>query len=561
MAAEQEYDRSENCRFTTFIAYENTSTPLLNNWHRNVIFRNDRVVQRPVNAIDMAVRVNESPTTGGPDGVGEPVNGLLAIVPPGRRTWPVPPGTPVNHPLPQPFWNKLEADCTRGGNVTNGLATRCDFITIPHNTNLGGGVTLGDGVTLFPPMFLDPYNRTDAKRHAQMEPLVEIYQDKGSSECRWDPRFGRGTETRDEFCAFELLDSASLGSASGVGGGGGSSIPAPEAFGERSYVRNVLKDGLQFAAGARGTRFAGVNPFKLGIVAASDSHTGVMGWHPENENWPGHLGIDDSYPMARVPTIQNSTGGHTVVWAEENSRDSIFHALKNKETYGTSGTRPIVRFFGGWDFDSDACATDFVATGYRDGVPMGGDLPRRPAQATAPTFIAAAWRDDFVETNLQQIHIIKGWVSADGEKHEQVYPVAGRAADPLHARRDVDPGTCAAYPNLGAPRLCTVWRDRDFDPSEHAFYYLRVVEEPVCRYSTRWCRARIGVDPLNPAQCAAHLKAFASGTIEERLRAAQGAECCLNDQGDETTHIVQPVVQERAWTSPIWYEPTGVGRQ
>ncbi len=155
-AAEEAYDRSSECKFTSFVAYENTSTPLLNNWHRNVIFRNDRVVRKPVTAIDMAVRVNENPTTGGPDGVGEPVNTVGTTVPlDSARTWPVPPGTPVDHPLPQPFWNKLERECTFGENVTAGLASHCEFITIPHNSNLGGGVLIQreDGpATLFPPV-------------------------------------------------------------------------------------------------------------------------------------------------------------------------------------------------------------------------------------------------------------------------------------------------------------------------------------------------------------------------------------------------------------------------
>ncbi len=549
-AAEEEYDRTSACKFTTFIAYENTSTPLLNNWHRNVIFRNDRVVKQPVTAIDMAVQVNENPVV-------TPVNTLAAKVPENDpRVWPVPGGITVNHPLPQPFWNKLEGDCTFGKNITDGRAKHCDFITIPHNSNLGGG-----GAE-FPPMFLDPYNTDDAKRHAQMEPLVEIYQDKGSSECRYDPRFLAGTDTVDEFCAFEILDGKTLGSASGVGSGGSGGASAPDTFGERAYVRNVWKDGIQYAA--KGT-FAGVNPFKMGVVSAADSHTGVMGWHPENEQWPGHLGIDDAFPVAQASNIQNSSGGHSVVWAEENSRDAIFAALKRKETYGTSGTRPIVRFFGGWNFPADACTGDFVELGYRDGVPMGGDLKPRPDPAaarggrrkadspTAPTFIAAAWRDDFVKTNLQQIQIIKGWVGKDNQPQERVYTVAGSPGHPLNPEAELDAATCKPKAGAGQVGLCTVWQDPDFDPNQHAFYYVRVLEEPVCRYSTLWCRTWIGVDPLNNSACKAGLQALQSSSkTEDKSKAAQGAMCC-SDQ--TTTPFVQPVIQERAWTSPIWYEP------
>lgn len=536
-AAEEAYDRSSECSFTSFVAYENASTPLLNNWHRNVIFRNDRVVKKPVNALDMAVVVNKDPTK-------IPVNTLLAVVPDEPRVWPVPPGTKVNHPLPQPFWNKLEEDCTKGKNVTSGKARRCDFITIPHNSNLGGGGKA------FPPMFLDPYNVADAKRHQQMEPLVEIYQDKGASECRYDPRFLAGTDTIDEYCAFEILDSKSLGSASGVGSGSSGGPQAPGTWGPRAYVRNVWKDGIQYAAKKT---YDGINPFKMGVVSASDSHTGVMGWHPETDQWPGHLGIDDAYPTAEASTIQNGTGGPSVVWAEENTRDSIFEALRRKETYGTSGPRMKVRFFGGWGYPADACGKDFVDVGYKGGVPMGGDLPGRTARdGGGPTFITAAIWDDQIRTKLQQIQIVKGWVDAKGKTHERVYTVAGDEGSPLNPEAAIDSATCKARPDLGRERLCAVWKDPQFDPQQHAFYYVRVLEEPVCRYSTLWCRKWIGVDPLDTDTCNSQLAALQNGNAAQKAKASQGAMCCSNQTTDT---FLQPVIQERAWTSPIWYEP------
>ncbi|HEV8242109.1 MAG TPA: DUF3604 domain-containing protein [Thermoanaerobaculia bacterium] len=547
-AAEEAYDRSEQCKFTSFVAYENTSTPLLNNWHRNVIFRNDRVVTKPVNALDMAVRVNTDPTK-------EPIDSVASIVigkDDAKRVWPVPEGTRVTYPLPQPFWNKLEEDCTNGRNVTPGKAKRCDFITIPHNSNLGGG---GD---IVPPMFLNPFNTADAKRHLQMEPLVEIYQDKGGSECRYDPRFLAGTNTIDEYCAFEILDSKSLSSASGVGSSSSSGPEPPDSWGDRSYVRNIWKDGIQYAA--RGD-FDGVNPFKMGVVAASDSHTGVMGWHPENEQWPGHLGIDDAYPMAESSTIQNGTGGPSVVWAEENTRDSIFEAWKRKETYGTSGPHIKVRLFGGWNYPLDACGKDFVDIGYQGGVPMGGDLPRRVGKEGSPTFITWATWDDQIKTKLQQIQIVKGWVDAQNNEHERVYTVAGDPGSPLNPQADLDATTCKPKPDLGQKSLCSVWRDPLFDPKQHAFYYVRVLEEPVCRYSTLWCRKWIGVDPLNTSQCNTDLAALRNGSKTDKLKADQGAMCCSNQT---TSTFVQPVIQERAWTSPIWYEPaarTAVARK
>jgi hypothetical protein len=541
MAAEEEYDRSRNCTFTTFIGYENTSTPAGTNWHRNVIFRNDRVVKRPINALDMGVRTNDSPTTGGPDGVGVPPTWIGDVVPPDPDVFPVPPGTFVTHPLPQRFWNRLERDCAQGANVTDGAARRCDFITIPHNSNLGGGVAV------VPPLFLDPFNKEDARRHARFEPLVEIYQDKGSSECRWDPRFKSGVETRDEFCSFEILDTTSLSSASGVGGGGGGGAVPPGDFNDRAFVRNVWKEGLRQAQ----EQWEGINPFKMGVVASSDSHTGVMGWHPENQDWPGHLGIDDAWPMERPSTIQNSSGGHSVVWAEENSRDAIFEALKRKETYGTSGTRPIVRFFGGWNFAKNVCGTNFVPTGYAEGVPMGGDLPPRPNRSASPRFIVAAWKDDFIGTNLEQIQIVKGWVTAKGETKEKVYRVAGEAGNP-DPTNGVDQRTCQTKPG-GAERLCQMWSDPDFNANERAFYYARVLEKPVCRYSTLWCRERIGVDPLKINQCRKDLDRMASSSDPLlQANADRGASCCSNET---TFPFVQPVIQERAWTSPIWYSP------
>jgi len=558
MAAEQAYDRSSDCSFTSFVAYENTSTPLSTNWHRNVFFRNDRVVRRPINSIDMAVEDNPSPTQDGPNGVGVPPSYVAGVVPTDAADYengfyyPVPPGQRVTYPLPERFWNKLEWACEEGNDTTDGIDDHCEFLSIPHNTNLGGGIGL------VPPLYFDPFNAEDARRKARFEPLVEIYQDKGSSECRWDPRFSSGVDTTDEYCSFELLDSTSLTSASGVGGtgGSGSAVP-PEAFNSRAFVRNIWKEGMQLAD----QQFGGVNPFKMGVVAASDSHTGVMGWHPETADWPGHLGIDDALPMSRPSTIQNGSGGHSVVWAEENSRDAIFAAMQRKETYGTSGTRIVARFFGGWDFDRNACRAGYrtmVREGYEEGVPMGGDLPPRPARARgrggvqAPVFIAAAAWDEFIGTRLQQIQIIKGWIDAAGDAHEAVYRVAGRAGDPLDPETGVFADTCKTKPG-GRERLCAVWRDPDFDPDERAFYYARVLEQPVCRYSTHWCRERIGVDPLDLDKCQADLRALSeSADPLKRLRAAEGGACC----SDQTTApIVQPVIQERAWTSPIWYEP------
>jgi hypothetical protein len=407
-------------------------------------------------------------------------------------------------------------------------------------------------------MFYDPPTREFAEERQFFEPLVEIYQDKGSSECRWDPRFKEGVETTDEQCKFELLDSPSILSASGVtASGGGAGSPPPSEFNERMYVRNVLKDGLVFE------QRLGVNPFKLGIIAATDSHNGNPSFNVEDERFGGHLGLEDAIPVRSPSTIQNGSGGVAVAWAEENSRDAIFEALARKETYGTSGTRPIVRFFGGWNFNENDCKTNFVAKGYQQGVPMGGDLPaaspyllsqqkmpmggdlpeapvdlfrRKPGKG--PNFIAAAWMDDYIGTPLQQIQIIKGWVE-NGETKEQVFTVAGNPNN--HATVDKQ---CNRIGD-GFGSLCAVWNDPTFDPTQPALYYVRVLENPVCRYSTLWCQKKFGVNPLAP-DCKNQLAKLPA------LLQTDAAMCCSNET---TTPLVQPVIQERAWTSPIWYEP------
>ena len=244
--------------------------------------------------------------------------------------------------------------------------------------------------------------------------------------------------------------------------------------------------------------------------------------------------------MRSPSTIQNGSGGVAVAWAEENSRDAIFEALKRKETYGTSGTRPIVRFFGGWSFNANDLSGNFVAKGYQQGVPMGGDLPPAPSNRARPTFIVAAWMDDYIKTPLQQIQIIKGWVE-NGQTQEQVFTVAG---DPKsHATVDEQ---CNRVGD-GFQFLRTVWTDPTFDPTQRAFYYARVLENPVCRYSTHWCQKKFGVNPLLPDhKCQDQL-----ASLPEQLQ-ADAAMCCSNET---TTPLVQPVIQERAWTSPIWYTP------
>jgi hypothetical protein len=229
-------------------------------------------------------------------------------------------------------------------------------------------------------------------------------------------------------------------------------------------------------------------------------------------------------------------GGLAVLWAEENSRDALFAAMRRRETYGTSGPRIVVRFFGGWELPDDLCRRhDFAEVGYARGVPMGSDLPPRPAGAAAqgpdaaPRFALSALRDPGTEADpgapLQRLQIVKLWLEA-GELRERVHEVAG---DP-GSGAGVDLGSCRRS-GTGHDALCTVWRDPDWEARERALYYARVVENPSCRWSWYVCRAH-GVD------CAA------PDSVPPALEA-----CCADD--------FARTIQERAWTSPIWYVPGG----
>ena len=249
----------------------------------------------------------------------------------------------------------------------------------------------------------------------------------------------------------------------------------------------------------------------------------------------------------------SNAGGHAVVWAEENSRDAIFDAIRRKETYATSGTRPIVRFFGG-QLDKGLCESPDMATdAYAQGVPMGGDIHAAvdaSGNALQPRFLVSAQKDVGTEASpgydLQRIQIIKGWVDADGTTHEKVYDVAG---DP-HNGATVDTESCAPV-GEGFSQLCSVWEDPQFDQAQNAFYYARILENPSCRWSTLQCQAA-GVNPFasNCAEQAAVATEFAVAEL-----GASGdvySKCCIDPA---TQPFYSPLIQERAWTSPIWYHP------
>jgi hypothetical protein len=464
-AAEAAYDRGPSCSFTTFVGYEWTAAPGSNNLHRNVIFRNAVAPELPT--------------------------------------------TYVEEPTPEGLWRALRRDCLDAAavlsgakGVPSGASPGCDALVIPHNSNLSGGL-----------MFRLPDDLTaeSARVRAAMEPLVEVMQHKGDSECLPD------AGSADELCGFEKLPYANFQ---------GKFVPwLAEPPPVASFVRDALKRGLLEQARI------GANPFQFGIVASTDTHLATAGLVEERADYPGHGGAGTpaahELPPGLPDAVEFNPGGLAVLWAEENSRDALFDAMRRREAYGTSGPRLVARFFGGWDYPPDLCGrSDFAATGYARGVPMGGVLSPRRGEG-GPRFAVWALRDPGTErspgTPLQRIQIVKGWVQ-DGAAREQVLDVAGDAGNGA----GVDPNTCEPH-GAGADELCAVWSDPDFDAAVPAFYYARVVENPTCRWSARACLA-------------AHVDCSDPGTARE------GFEACCDA-------AVPKTVQERAWTSPIFYVP------
>jgi hypothetical protein len=459
-AAEEFYDRTAACGFTTFVGYEWSGNPVGSNLHRNVMFRNANVPALPVSYVEK--------------------------------------------PTPEGLWNELQRVCLDG-------VPGCDVLAIPHNSNVSNG-------RMFLPENFDgtPLDAAAAAFRSTMEPVVEITQHKGDSECR------PGILSNDEQCGYEKWSGAALGG------------PPARVFPPINFVRNALKEGLAQEAKL------GVNPFRLGFIGSTDTHSGVPGATREDD-YVGHLGLRDATRELMVQPlegfgviggIESNPGGLAVAWAEENSRDAIFAAFRRREVYGTSGTRPTLRFFGGGLRGVRCKGDDLVERGYATGTPMGGELGAVRG-GRSPRFAVLAFQDagepGVPGTPLQRVQIVKGWIDKAGERHEQVFDVAGDA----NSGAGVDPRTCATS-GTGASSLCAVWTDREFDPRERAFYYARVLENPVCRWSTRLCNAN-GVDCANPATIPA------------------GMEACCDARYPKT-------IQERAWASPIWYRPEAIAR-
>ena len=478
---------NEPHKFTTFNAYEWTSLGNIprggtggTGIHRNIIFRNENVPKIPFTATDSAD--------------------------------------------PEKLWDWLNEKCTE--------EKGCEAIVIPHNTNLSKG-------RAFAPYKFDGETAIDgeyASKQQRLERLVEVIQTKGESECR--PYLGN----TDELCGFEKLDRRpvvrqnttplvmegaivqDVSSAAAC-----TDLDEPDCCAdEHSYIRGGLKEGIKQEAKL------GVNPFKYGFVGATDSHSGFPA-SGEEYNFMGSHAITDATPELRLGQIENpigdyaenilnNPGGVTGIWAEENTRDSLFDAMKRRETFATSGPRIQLRLFAGYEFPDDLNERDdAVLVAYSKGVPMGGDLDAPPTADAAPKLFVWAMRDP-KSARLHGIQIIKGWLDENDEPQEKVYAAvcAGGTqpqANGFCSRSNVIPNlnTCA-YPDdlsLGGQELSAVWEDPDFDPSEHAFYYARAIENPTCRWST--------YDAI--------------------------------EIGAELPDGVPPLIRERAWSSPIWYNP------
>lgn len=444
-AAETAYDRTASCRFTSFVAYEWTGTTAGSTLHRNVIFRNANVPDLPVTYIDQQ--------------------------------------TPLG------LWTALQARCTRGG-------MGCQVLAIPHNSNLSNGRAF----TLeYPTGASTDEQRRIASLRAELEPLVEMVQHKGASECN------RAFSTNDEACGFENVNpTAPLCNGDGSGTG-------MNCTGRGDYVRNALGTGMREEARL------GVNPLRYGFIASTDTHNSTPG-NTSETTFPGHVGTQDDEPSEILgPSLAVfSPGGLVGVWAVENSRDAIFEALLRRETFATSGTRVRVRMFGGWNYPANLCNDpNVVARGYAEGVPQGSLLPMRPSvMGAAPRFALMATAD---MTPLQRVEVVKVWIDASGQPRERVVTVAGSAANGA----SVDTNTCATTPGMGQMSYCAVWTDDQYNPAERAAYYARVLENPTCRWSTLHCN---------------------------RLPAAQRPAACMDGS-------IPRSIQERAWSSPVYYIP------
>ena len=404
------------------------------------------------------------------------------------------PFSALNSEDPEHLWKFLDSyEEKTGGSV----------LAIAHNGNLSNGRMFG------PVGFTGrPLTRQYVETRRRWEPLYEVTQIKGDGETH------PFLSPNDEFADYETWDAGNLNL---------SEDKKPEML-QYEYARQALKIGLQLE------QEYGTNPFKFGMVGSTDSHTSLA--TAAEENFFGkHTGKEPSAhrwmsPIAEfngkvVMGWEQAASGYAAVWATENTREALFDAMQRKEVYATTGSRIIVRFFGGWDFtEEDTLTRTPAAAGYAKGVPMGGDLPEAP-RGKSPTFLVAARRDPY-GGNLDRVQVVKGWMDVAGELHEKVYDVVwsdSRQPGPdgklPPVGETVDVANAVWLNSTGASELIDVWEDPDFNRQLRAFYYARVIEVP----TPRW-----------------------TAYDAKRFRV-------------KMTRDVPMTTQERAYTSPIWYTP------
>jgi hypothetical protein len=447
-------DYNEPGKFSAFIGFEYTPMPQGNNLHRVVMFRDGG---------DKASTVIPFPSFANPD--------------------------------PEQLWAWMaEYEASTGGQI----------LAMPHNSNVSNGL-------MFAMTRLDgsPIDRAYAETRAKYEPIVEVTQIKGDSESH------PFLSPNDEFASY------------GIAGWDTCNLSCTENMSEisyaGSYAREALKRGLQIE------RETGVNPYAFGLIGSTDSHTSLA-TADENNFYGKHTGNEINVPDRAI--LEQNLGtrkerfgwhylasGYAAAWAPENTREAIFDAFKRREVYATTGPRISVRFFGGFDFNQDDMTGDLVQAGYTKGSPMGGELNGEGGKA--PSFLVSAIMDP-ESANLDRVQIVKGWIDLRGETHEKIFNVAWSDSE---SRVQGDDGSLTAVGNtvnlvdaswqnnIGAPQLQTLWQDPEFDASQNAFYYARVLEIP----TPTW--------PL--------FDSVKTGT--------------------KLTADVITVQQERAYTSPIWY--------
>lgn len=439
--------------FTAFQGYE-YSPPLPQNGkiHRNVIFKNSHTPDRSVSAFDAETVLD--------------------------------------------LWRSLEKECTG----------ECEFLTIPHNMNKTWGIAYS-GRTIDG----EPYSKKDWALRGRNEPLAEIFQAKGSSEC------GYGVGASDEECNFELVVPICQGEQT------------PGCSGRTSFAREGLKIGLELQ------QDYGFNPLQFGFIGSTDTHNSNPG-DTEEYDWRGTTALHESPAKRRLhlpsantmfdkreagaKNMRRNPGGLAAVWARENTRDALFEAMISRETYATSGNRIMLRFFAGWNYP-DALLKDpgFVAGAYKGGVAMGSVLDATDQAGRSPEFLVMAQKDSMAN-NLQRVQMVKAWME-DGKSRERVIDIAcsdGLVPDLKTGRcpdngASVDLKTCTPSADKGDAMLSVSWRDPDFKLEQSAVYYVRVLENPSCRW-TAFDAIRLGITPPEDGV---------------------------------------PVIQERAWSSPIWY--------